>query len=58
MTPEASYLCTGNNHPSKANYSLQNEQKNWQFPTLSYYKSQFEWSFKKTPAKGISLSQN
>lgn len=47
MTPEVRYSCTSSNHPSKANYSLQNEKKNRQFPTLTYCQSQFEWSFKK-----------
>ena len=47
MTPDVRYQCTGNNHSSKANYSLRSEKRNWQFPTLSYYQSQCEWSFKK-----------
>lgn len=49
MTPEVRYSCTSNNHPSKANYSLQNEKKNQQFPTLTY--CQFKGSFKKNTSK-------
>lgn len=51
MTPEGRYSCTSNNHPSKANYFLQNEKKNWQFPTRTYCQSQLKWSLKKNASK-------